>query len=200
MKKIVAIAVVFCAVLLGAYSLSEYAARQIYPELNAVPHQLGAPFKLVTHTGAPITEQAFTGQPSAVFFGFTHCPEVCPTTLNDLTVLRDRLEGAENSFNIFFITVDPARDTPESLADFIPYFGSGITGITGQEEAVYALAKSWGIYWEKNNITEYGYNIDHTATVFLLDAQGRFKGTIDFHESREIAFQKLQRLIKSSQS
>ena len=194
MKKIAIIATVFSLVLVGAFSLSEYIARQLYPQKTATPMQLGSSFSLVSHTGEVITEQAFQGTPSAVFFGFTHCPEVCPTTLNDLTNLRDEVTAGKKTFNIFFITVDPARDTVAALRDYIPYFGDGITGITGEEEAVYALARAWGIFWEKNNITESGYNIDHTATVFLLDDKGYFKGTIDYHESRDIALKKLERL------
>jgi protein SCO1/2 len=194
MKKIAMIAAVFTLVLVGAFSLSEYIARQLYPQKTAMVMQLGSPFNLVSHTGEAITEQAFQGTASAVFFGFTHCPEVCPTTLNDLTLLRDQLQTAGGDFNIFFITVDPARDTVAVLKDYIPYFGTGITGITGVPEAVHELARSWGIFWQKNNITDQGYNIDHTATVFLLDSQGRFKGTIDFHESREVAYKKLERL------
>lgn len=198
MKKIAVIAVAFSLVLIGAFSLSEYLARQLYPQKTATQMQIGSPFNLVSHTGENITQQVFQGTPSAVFFGFTHCPEVCPTTLNDLTLLRDRLQAAGGDFNIFFITVDPERDTVAVLKDYIPYFGQGITGITGVPEAVYELARSWGIFWEKNNVTDQGYNIDHTATVFLLDSTGRFKGTIDFHESREVAFKKLERLTATN--
>ena len=198
MKKIAVIGVAFVAVLFGAYSLSEYIARQLYPAPLATQMQLGSPFSLVSHTGQPITEQAFEGKPSAVFFGFTHCPEVCPTTLNDLTNLRDQLQSIGGDFNIFFITVDPARDTVSVLKEYIPYFGGGITGITGAPEQVHELARAWGIFWQKNNITEQGYNIDHTATVFLLDSNARFKGTIDFHESDEVAFKKLQRLTRTN--
>ena len=198
MKKIAVIAVAFSLVLIGAFSLSEYLARQLYPQKTATQMQIGSPFNLVSHTGENITQQVFQGTPSAVFFGFTHCPEVCPTTLNDLTLLRDRLQAAGGDFNIFFITVDPERDTVAVLKDYIPYFGQGITGITGVPEAVYELARSWGIFWEKNNVTDQGYNIDHTATVFLLDSTARFKGTIDFHESREVAFKKLERLTATN--
>ena len=197
MKKIIIIAALFIVALIAAYSLSEYIARQLYPQNTGAPMQPGSPFTLTAHTGEAITEQAFQGAPSAVFFGFTHCPEVCPTTLNDLTNLRDQIKAGGKSFNIFFITIDPARDTVAALGDFIPYFGEGITGITGEAEAVYALARAWGIFWEKNNITDTGYNIDHTATVFLLDDKGYFKGTIDYHESREIALKKLERLTAS---
>ena len=194
MKKIVVIGVIFAAVLLGAYSLSEFIARQLYPQSASSQFQLGSPFSLVAHTGETITEQAFEGTPSAVFFGFTHCPEVCPTTMNDLTLLRDRLRVAGGDLNIFFITVDPERDTVAALKDYIPYFGGDITGITGTPDAVHELARRWGVFWQKNNVTKQGYNIDHTATVFLLDKNGHFKGTIDFHESEEIAYKKLERL------
>ena len=193
MRSYILYSLVFGAVLIAAYGISEYWASKIYPQ-SQQPNNIGAPFSLVTHTGMAITQDAFKKSPSVVFFGFTHCPEICPTTLNDLSHLHDRLAQEGGDFQIFFITLDPVRDTVELLGAYIPYFGPAITGITGPEDEVHALAKAWGIFWQKSNITDQGYSIDHTATVFMLDKQGQFKGTIDYHESQDIAYLKLKRL------
>lgn len=197
MKRILLISIIFLAVLIVAFTISEFSARRTMPEQSNII-SLGSPFQLVTHEGKPITQAIFKEKASAVFFGFTHCPEICPTTLNDLSILRERLGPDADRLNIIFITVDPARDTVEALSDYIPFFGPGIIGITGPEEQVYALAKSWGIYWKKSEINDFGYNIDHTASVFMLNDKGEFKGTIDSQESREIAFLKLQKLVRRS--
>ncbi len=195
MRRTALITAVFVICLAGAFALSEYLARQYYPQ-PVQPVRLGAAFSLTAHDGSAVTEQLLGSRPSALFFGFTHCPEVCPTTLNDLSVLREQIQQAGGDFQIVFVTLDPLRDTQDVLAQYIPYFGSGITGITGPEGEIHALARAWGVFWQKNNITPEGYNIDHTATVFLLDETGSFKGTIDFHESRDIALMKLKRLTK----
>ncbi len=106
-------------------------ARQLYPQKTSAPMQIGSPFNLVSHTGENITQQAFQGTPSAVFLAFTHCPEVCPTTLNDLTLLRDQLQAAGGDFNIFFITVDPERDTVAVLKDYIPISDRALRALQG---------------------------------------------------------------------
>ena len=195
MKKIATIATVFSLVLVGAFSLSEYIARQLYPQKTATPMQLGSPFSLVSHTGEVITEQAFQGTPSAVFFGFTHCPEICPTTLNDLANARQALAEGRDKLQIVFITLDPERDTVDVLKDFIPYFGDQVTGITGKPQHVLQLAKDWGIFWERIETSGGGYTLNHTSTIFLLNGQGRMTGTIDISEPTDVVEDKLKKLV-----
>ena len=195
------IAILFVVSLGIGFVISNYIAGKSGSSLSIsntlTERAFAAPFQLIDHNGEPITEKAFTGNHiSAVFFGFTYCPDICPTTLNDLSLLREELAANANKLHIFFITLDPARDTVAVLKDYIPYFGPGITGITGSEKPLYDLARKWGIYWEKADITDSGYNINHTATTFLLDQKGQFKGTIDSHESSDVALLKIQRLVK----
>ncbi len=152
---------------------------------------LGSSFSLIDHHGKVITEKSFLGSPSLLFFGFTYCPEICPTTLVDLTKLIEEL-GFE--IPIYFVTLDPERDTPQQLADYLPYFGEGVTGITGNTDAILALSKSWGIYRKKIPISNGDYTIDHTATVFMLSEKGKFQGTIAWQEDNQLVKKKLQKL------
>ena len=166
---------------------SEWLARRYFTESD---FSLGTPFSLTDHNGRVITEKAFLGSPSLLFFGFTYCPEICPTTLVDLNRLTEEL-GFE--IPIYFVTLDPERDTPQQLADYLPYFGERIIGITGNTDAILSLAKSWGIYRKKIS-TSSGYTIDHTASVFMLSDSGKFQGTIAWGENDQIVKQKLERL------
>ena len=183
---------IFCV--LGALwlTVSEFVANKFMP---ATTFDVGAKFSLINHQGAPVTESVFQGHPSALFFGFTHCPEVCPTTLNDLALAKQEL-GPNDKLKVYFITLDPLRDASDVLAEYIPYFGPDFMGITGSEADIQALSKSWGIYSQRSELSDGGYNIDHTATVFLLDSKGQFAGTIAYGEAQDIAVKKLENLSK----
>jgi protein SCO1/2 len=154
----------------------------------------GAPFALVDETGAPITEAAFRGQPSAVFFGFTHCPEVCPTTLYEMNGWLETLGDEGKDIRAYFVTVDPERDTPEVMKTYVTNVSNRIKGITGEPEKVHAMAKSFGIYWKKVDTGGGDYTMDHTASVLLLNGTGDFAGTIAYEENRDTAVAKLKRL------
>lgn len=154
----------------------------------------GAPFTLVDQKGAPITEAAFRGQPSAVFFGFTHCPEVCPTTLFELDGWLKTLGDNGKNIRAYFVSIDPERDTPEVMNAYVGNVSDRITGITGDPEKIRAMAKSFGIYSKKVETEGGDYTMDHTASVLLLDAKGDFFGTIAYEENPEAALAKLKRL------
>ena len=184
----------FVLLLALAFSVSEYLARQWMPR-SQTGFEIGAPFQLTDHTDQTVTEEIFIGRASAVFFGFTHCPEICPTTLNDLAIARQALANGSDKLQIVFITIDPERDTVDVLKDYIPYFGDQVTGITGKPEHILQLAKDWGIFSERIKTSGGGYTINHTATVFLLNAQGRMTGTIDISEPPDVVEAKLKKLI-----
>ena len=156
----------------------------------------GAPFQMTDMNGQPITEAAFVGQPSAVFFGFTHCPEVCPTTLFEMKGWFSKLGEDGKNIKAFFISVDPARDTPKLLKDYISNVTDRVTGITGTEESIAGLAKAWGVYYKKVDTSGGDYTMDHTALVFLLDSKARFHGTIAYGENPDTALAKMKRLSK----
>ncbi len=160
--------------------------------------KMGAPFKLVDHTGKPITDRALAGKPAAVFFGFTHCPEICPTTLVELSGWLDEIGDEGTDINAFFVSVDPVRDTPEIMRSYIENFSTRIVGVTGDPAEVSRLAKAWFVYFKKVPLDDGGYTMDHTASIFLVDADGHFKGTIAYGESSDTAIAKLRRLVKSA--
>jgi protein SCO1/2 len=160
----------------------------------------GVPFTLVAQTGQPITEKAFTGKPTALFFGFTHCPEVCPTTLFELNGWLEKVDPDGSKLQAYFITVDPERDTPELLGQYVSNVSKRITGISGPPEKVLEMVKGYRVYYKKVPVDEAkpdgDYTMDHTASVFLLDANGQFSGTIAYGENPENAVKKLENLIK----
>jgi protein SCO1/2 len=166
------------------------------PQQSASRVPIGGPFRLTSHEGRPFTDQDLKGKPFAVFFGFTHCPEVCPTTLYDLTQDLEALGRDADKLRVAFITVDPAQDTPELMKTYLGSFDPRIVGLTGTEEEIAAVAKAYKIYYRKVP-TESGYTMDHTATIFLMDSKGDFYGTSNFQESDEIRRQKLRQLVRN---
>lgn len=156
---------------------------------------LGAPFSLVEANGEPISERAFAGRPTALFFGFTQCPEVCPVSLYEVSTLMDELGAERRDLQAFFISVDPERDTPEVLESYISPFADNIRGITGDSSGILALAKAWGIHVEKLPLADGDYTVDHTASVILVDRAGKFRGTIAYRENHETALEKLKLII-----
>ncbi len=156
--------------------------------------EFGDPFTLVDQNGEAITEQAFRGHPTAVFFGFTHCPEVCPTTLFELDGWLNQLGEEGRDIEAYFVSIDPARDTPDMMGDYVSNVSDRITGITGDPDDVYAMAKSFGIYWRKVDLEDGDYTMDHTASILLLDEGGGFWGTIAYGENPDNAVAKLKRL------
>ncbi|MEO9458738.1 MAG: SCO family protein [Lentilitoribacter sp.] len=156
--------------------------------------KIGDPFRLIDHNGDVITDAAMSGKPTAVFFGFTHCPEVCPTTLYELAGWLDILGDEGKDINSYFITIDPERDTPQIMKSYVENFTDRIVGITGSPKDVLKLAKSWHVYWKKIPLDDDDYTMDHSASIFLIDAKGHFKGTISFGENPDIALQKLKNL------
>ena len=161
----------------------------------ASPPTLGAPFSLIDSDGQPITEAAFAGRPTALFFGFTHCPEICPVSLFEVSTLMDELGAEKRDLQAFFISVDPERDTPELMGNFIAPFRDNIRGITGPLPDIEALAGSWGVYIKKVPLDDGDYTVDHTASVILVDRKGRFRGTIAYRENHQTALDKLRLLV-----
>ncbi|TPM55035.1 SCO family protein [Mesorhizobium sp. B2-2-4] len=178
---------VLMAVGIGAMTVKSY-----LPLYGGEPY--GAAFTLVDQKGAPITEAAFRGHPSVVFFGFTHCPEVCPTTLFELSGWLKTLGDDGKNLHAYFVSVDPERDTPAVMNAYVSNFSDRITGISGDPDKVHAMAKSFGIYWKKVDTGDGDYTMDHTASVLLLNGKGDFAGTIAYGESADTAVEKLKRL------
>ncbi len=158
----------------------------------------GVPFELVDQDGNPITEAAFRGGPRVVFFGFTHCPEVCPTTLFELDGYLEELGEEAADIKPYFVSIDPERDTPTVMKTYLSNFSDRITGITGDPEKVAAMAKGFSIYVRKVELEDGDYTMDHTASILLLDSDGDFFGTIAYEENSETAIAKLKRLANET--
>lgn len=158
---------------------------------------IGGPFRLTTHDGTALTDAELRGKPFAVFFGFTHCPDVCPTTLFDITELLRELGPEANRLQVLFVSVDPARDTPELLRAYLSSFDPRITGLTGSEEEIAAAAKAYRAFHRKVPTEGGSYVMEHTATVYLMDRSGRFFSALDYHEGREAKLAKLKRLLRA---
>ena len=160
----------------------------------------GVPFQLVAQDGNPITEKAFQEKPTALFFGFTHCPEVCPTTLFELNGWLEKVDPDGTRLQAYMVTVDPERDTPEILDQYVSNVSKRIVGISGAPDKVAEMIKGFRVYAKKVPVDEGqpdgDYTMDHTASVFLLDAGGRFSGTIAYGENPDTAVKKLENLIK----
>lgn len=155
---------------------------------------IGGPFSLKTQTGSTLSDMDLRGAPFGVFFGFTRCPEICPTTLWEMSEALKQL-GPDTKFRVLFISVDPTRDTPEFLSRYLQSFDPRITGLTGTEAEIAAVGKEYRAFWEKVPLEDGDYTMNHTASVFLMDASGKFAGTIGYGETMDVRMTKLRRLI-----
>lgn len=170
------------------------------PASIATDGPFGVPFTLVAQNGQPITEQAFRGRPSAVFFGYTHCPDVCPTTLFEMDGWLQKIDPDGKKLGAYFVTVDPQRDTPQIMKDYVSNVSKRITGISGPVDKVTEMVHGFRVYAKKVPLDDKDpdgdYTMDHSASVYLLDGQGRFAGTIAYQEDPDTAVKKLENLIK----
>lgn len=155
-------------------------------------------FRLIDDAGNAVGPEALIGRPSMVFFGFTYCPDVCPTTLSDISSWLNDLGEDEGQLNVVFITVDPERDTIEALAEYMGYFHPGIRGWSGPAEQIARAAEGFRVTYERVPTVDGDYTINHTASVFLFDAEGFFVSTIDYQEPREFAVPKIRRAMEEA--
>ena len=164
------------------------------PQLTINPASFGGPFTLVGADGKPFPSSRLAGRPYAIFFGFTHCPDVCPTTLQRLVKLRDELSRGDDAFNIVFITVDPERDGPKEVGRYANEFEAPIIGLTGQPAQIERVKQLYGIFAQKVPDQSGGYSVDHTATAMLFGRDGQFFATISPQEPDGSALDKLKRV------
>ena len=156
---------------------------------------IGGSFSLVDHRGKAVTERDYVGKPTLVFFGFTYCPDVCPTTLFELSNRLKELGTDANRLNVLFITVDPERDTPQQLALYVASFDERITGLSGTPENIAVVMKAYRVYARKIPLKDGGYTMDHTATIYMMNNRGQFVGAMNYQESDATMRAKLLRLL-----
>jgi protein SCO1 len=158
----------------------------------------GGTYSLLDQSGKPIDQTMFQGHPSVLFFGYTHCPDVCPTTMAEMASWFQTLGDEGKDLHGYFVTVDPQRDTPAVLGDYVSWLNGRLTGVTGDPAEIAKIVKAWGIYAQKVPLGGDDYSMDHTASVFLLNAKGEFEGTIAYGEATDTAVGKLRNLLAKS--
>ncbi len=155
---------------------------------------IGGPFTLVGADGKPFASTKLAGKPFAIFFGFTNCPDVCPTTLARLVKLRRQSGLSEQAFNILFVTVDPERDGPAQVGAYSKLFDTPVIGLTGSPAQIEQVKKQFAVFSAKSSQAGGEYSVDHTANVFLMDRAGKFIATIAPEENDAAALAKLKRI------
>ena len=161
----------------------------------AMVAEIGGPFSLVDHHGKSVTDRDYLGKPTLVFFGFTNCPNVCPSTLLEITDQLKELGPDADRLNVLFITVDPERDTPQQLALYLSSFDPRITGLSGTPENILAAEKAYHIYAKKVPLEDGGYTMDHTATVAMMNSKGQYVDAMHFQAPVATTRAKLRRLL-----
>ena len=159
--------------------------------------KINSDFELFDQNNKKIKKFNLLESPTVLFFGFTYCPDVCPTTLQSLSVLIDKLGKDKNKIKFYFVSIDPERDTPAVLKDYLSSFNPKINALTGKQKDLDVLIKSFSIYAKKVPLDNNNYTMDHTASLILIDKNTSFVGTITYEEKNKVALEKLQKLIKN---
>ncbi len=156
----------------------------------------GSPFSLKDVNNSLVTEKSFEGPLTAIFFGFTNCPDVCPMTLNNLNLVINNLDKKKKEkFKVFFVSIDPERDTPEIIKDYLNSFENKIYGITGDPKKVFVLSQSWGILSEKIFTEDGNYLINHSSSVILLE-NGKYLDRISHHANYKDMFKAINKYLR----
>lgn len=155
---------------------------------------IGGAFTLTDTGGRTFTERNLSGRPAAIFFGFTFCPDICPTTLYELSGLMKELGPQADAIDFVFVSVDWERDGPQEVARYLAAFDGRMIGLSGTQAQVEAAADAFRIHVQRVPLDDGGYTMDHTASVLLMGADGRFTGTLDYDEPQETKLGKLRRL------
>jgi protein SCO1/2 len=165
------------------------------PVPSAGASAIGGPFSLIDQDGRTVTDKDLRGRPFLVFFGFTHCPDVCPTALFEISEVLGKLGPDAQRVSALFVTVDPERDTPAQMKDYLSSFNPRLVGLTGDPAAIAAVAKEYRVYVKKVPLDHGDYTMDHTALVYLMDKDGRFVAPFNLKRSTEDAAADLRRYL-----
>ena len=189
---------IFCAILIslliGWWKVDGPGAPKAATQIPLNLEQMS--FQMIDRDRNKVGPKNLLGKQSIVFFGFTHCPDICPTTLSDISGWLNELGSQTSLLNAVFITVDPERDTAEIMAEYTAYFHPLIQGWRGTKEQTRRTGQNFRVMYEKVLADDSDYTVDHTASIFLFDQHGSLQSTIDYHEQREIALQKIRRLLQ----
>lgn len=163
------------AILLAVAACTDQAEAPRFKLVDVTGATFGKELALTDHNGQRRTLADFRGKAVTVFFGFTHCPDVCPTTLGEMAVVMKELGADAGRLQVLFVTVDPERDTAEVLQRYVPAFHPSFLGLTGSAEDLSRVAKEFKIFYQKQPLPGGGYSMDHSAGTYIFDAQGRLR-------------------------
>ena len=195
MGWVIATALLFTGFAVAVFLISDQIAKKT---TLGIPQFQDNHIELIDQNGIARNEDDFVDRPIALFFGFTYCPDVCPTTLTMLAAARDNLDSAginTKALQIIFITVDPERDTPEQLKQYLSLFDANVTGLTGSPDKVRSVLQQFGVYAQKNGQGDADYLYDHSAAIFLYRGDGSFKGTIVHNEPIAFVTEKIKSIL-----
>ena len=199
-KGLVAAAVMVAAIAVAAGATALWMGLALRAQVRADATDIGGPFTLVDDTGAQVTEAALKGKPTVMYFGYTFCPEVCPTTLTELAQWIRMLGPDADKLNYVFVTVDPERDTPKVMHDYVSAFDPRIRGFTGTPDQIAKVTSEYRVYYKRIPTSDGGYAMDHTAGLYLMDPKVRFFGFIPYQEKTDAAVAKLRKLMAAGAS
>jgi protein SCO1/2 len=159
------------------------------------PAAIGGPFQLTDQVGQTVTDQNLKGRPTLIFFGFTHCPDVCPTSLFEISEVLRAMGKDADKVNAWFVSVDPERDTAAAMKDYLSSFDPHLKGLTGNPEAVTKVLSAYRVFARKVPLKDGDYTMDHTALIYLMDKDGRFVAPFNLKRSPEDAAADLKRYL-----
>jgi protein SCO1/2 len=159
-----------------AQQKAERSAAELMDVLMWNREPVGGPFALVDHTGTPRTDAQFHGKLLLIYFGFTSCPDVCPTDLQSIGLAMERLGKSAQGVQPLFVTLDPERDTPQRLAGYVKFFHPRLIGLTGDADAIEQAARAYKVYYAKVPTSGNGYTVDHSGYIYLMDRAGKYLG------------------------
>ena len=197
-KGLLAAAVMVGAIAVAAGATALWMGLALRAQVQSGATKIGGPFTLVDDTGAQVSEADLKGKATVMYFGYTFCPEVCPTTLTDLVQWMQMIGRDADRLNYVFVTVDPERDTPKVMHDYVSAFDPRIRGLTGTSEQIAKVAKEYGVYYKRIPTSDGGYVMDHSAVLYILDPNVRFVGVIPYQEDTAKAVAKLKKLAAQS--
>jgi protein SCO1/2 len=161
----------------------------------AAPAAIGGPFQLVDQAGQTVSEQNLKGKPTLIFFGFTHCPDVCPTSLFEISEVLKAMGSDADKVNAWFVSVDPERDTAAAMKDYLSSFDPHLKGLTGDPAAVAKVLSAYRVYARKVPLKDGDYTMDHTALIYLMDRDGHFVAPFNLKRTPEEAAKDLKRYL-----
>ena len=159
------------------------------------PASIGGPFKLTDQTGQVVTEKNLQGRPTLIFFGYTHCPDVCPTSLFEMSEVLRAMGKDADRVNAYFISVDPQRDTSAVMKDYLTSFDPHLKGLTGDPETVAKVLSEYRVYAKTIPLKDGDYTMDHTALIYRMDRDGRFVAPFNLKQTPEAAAADLKRYL-----